>query len=425
MNAPAPSSDETRTRRFWRDTGYALTAFPLSLGAFVVGVVGFCLGVATLVIWIGVPILVGTVIMCRGLAQFERLQLKRVQFRGPGPIAYQSAPPGASRLKRILAPLRDPQSWLDLVWSVTGLVTGLLAFCVLVVWWAVVGAGLSYWFWQQWLPAPDESLASLIGWGSGRGPDIALNTIFGLVALLTLPVATRTVAWLHGSFSSALLNSRSDLAEELRRAVGARTAAQDAEVTALRRLERDIHDGPQQRLVRLSMDLGRARRQLTQDPALAEQILDESLDQARETVAELRALSRGIAPPLLVDRGLPAALAELAARHTGVVELEVSLTQALSPAIETAVYFTVSEALTNVAKHSGAARVTVRVVRTGEQVAVSVIDDGVGGAHLAKGQGLAGLQQRLAGVAGDLDVLSPPGGPTEIQARIPLPTVDR
>lgn len=168
------------------------------------------------------------------------------------------------------------------------------------------------------------------------------------------------------------------------------------------------------------MDLGRARRQVAGDPEQASATIESALEQARETLDELRALSRGIAPPLLVDRGLGVALDELVVRSAVPVTLVHDLPTGLSPHVETAVYFTVSEALTNVAKHSGADAADVRVVPDGTDLLVQVRDEGVGGAHPGKGQGLAGLVQRVAAVGGTLEVDSPAGGPTLVTARIPV-----
>lgn len=417
-----PAAEQIPWRRLLPDTVYALSAFPIALVAFVVGVTGFAVGVSTLIVWVGLPVLVGTVMAARAFAGLERIRLRRWQGRDVSSPDYLSAGPGAGRVRRSLVPLRDVQSWLDMLWSGTGLVTGTFAFSVALTWWAAAAGGLTYWFWQRWLPEPDSSLASILGLGEGRGPEIMLNSVFGVVAVLTLPWAVRFAAWTHASLATTLLDSRAELQAELRRALGARTAAQAAEVDALRRLERDIHDGPQQRLVRLSMDLGRAKRQMGTDPGRAEEIIDSALEQARETVAELRALSRGIAPPLLVDRGLAAALAEVAARHTGDVALRVEVPEDLGATIDTTVYFVVSEALTNVAKHAVADTVNVDVLASdGPQgsVEVTVRDDGRGGAALAKGRGLAGLATRLQAVGGVLEVDSPTGGPTVVRARIP------
>jgi signal transduction histidine kinase len=217
-----------------------------------------------------------------------------------------------------------------------------------------------------------------------------------------------------------LLTSRAAAQAELGRLTEGRNAAVAAEAVALRRLERDIHDGPQQRLVRLGMDLSRARRQLERDPDAARTTLDEAAGLARETLEELRALSRGIAPPVLADRGLAAALAALAARSPVPVELSVDLpAQRLAPVTENTAYFVVSEALANVAKHSRAGSCRVEVSCTGDRLRVLVEDDGTGGAVLAPGHGLSGLTDRLFAVDGELTVDSPRGGPTRLIGTLP------
>jgi signal transduction histidine kinase len=422
MTTPSVSFDFTDLRRTLRESAYTLTAFPLGLASFVTVVVLVTVGIGTAVIVGGVLLLVAGVLVARGVARLERARLRTWLGRDVPTPAYVRAAPGAGPVRRAFTPLRDPQSWLDVVWSVLSLVTGTVAFAFTLAWWAAAANGLTYWFWERYLPddGRDESLASLLGFGDGRTADVAVQTAIGLVALLTLPFVVRAMTLLHGGLAEAVLCGRAELQQEVARVEGGRDAARVAEAASLRRLERDIHDGPQQRLVRLSMDLGRARRQLDQDPAKVAETLDAALLQARETVDELRSLSRGIAPPLLVDRGLRAALGELMVRSDIPVESVVRVPDDLPPHVETAVYFVVAEALTNVAKHSGADRVSVHVVAGDGAVTVRVEDDGRGGAHLGKGQGLAGLAQRLAGVDGSLELTSPDGGPTVVAATIPL-----
>src|SRR6185437_3092986 len=189
---------------------------------------------------------------------------------------------------------------------------------------------------------------------------------------------------------------------------------------ALRRLERDIHDGPQQRLVRLALELGRAQHNFDRKPEAVRQALAEALVQTQEALDELRALSRGIAPPILVDRGLGEALGSLAARSAVPVELDVGpVHRRLDAAVETAAYFVVAEALTNVAKHSYAGRCVIGLRHGKAALRVWVKDDGVGGAGLAKGHGLRGLDDRLHALGGRLWVTSPDGGPTMITAELP------
>ncbi|WP_137293631.1 sensor histidine kinase [Nocardioides dongxiaopingii] len=407
-------------RRLVRDTAYLASGLVLGVVGLCVSVAGLAAGLGLLVVWVGLAVLVGTVLLSRGLAHVQRSQLRTLQGR-PAPLpTYLVAPAGSGPVRRLLTPLRDPQSWLDVLWGLVGFVTGLAGSCLAAAWWAAVANGLTYWFWQQWLPEGDTSgLVELVGWGEGRRDESLLQLGVGLVALVTLPLVVRACAAVHAGVADTLLSSRARLQSEVRQVADSRTSARLAEADSLRRLERDIHDGPQQRLVRLTMDLGRARRQLAQDPDRAAAILDEALQQARDTVGELRALSRGIAPPLLVDRGLRVALEELLQRATVPVASHVEIPDRLPPHVETTVYFVVAEAFTNIAKHSGAQRAALAVTHAGGRVAVVVQDDGAGGAHVAKGSGLAGLAQRLAGVEGTLDVDSPPGGPTVLRATLP------
>lgn len=421
---PVPVARPTRprgVRRVLLESGYGLSAFPISLVAFVVVLVDLTLGVALSIFIGGVLLIAVGVMVARGFARFERIRLQGMLGRSAPTPTYICAPSGAGFWRRQLTPLKDPQSWLDVVWALTGLVTGTIAFVVTLVWWAGAAGGLTYWFWQRWLPDDhdDTTLAELIGLGEGQRAESWLNLAIGAALLLTLPWVVRLVATMHASMAWVMLSSRAELQGEVARVEGGREAARMAEAESLRRLERDIHDGPQQRLVRLTMDLGRAKKQVADDPERAAATLDAALAQARETVAELRSLSRGIAPPLLVDRGLAAALEEMLTQCSVPVTSRIAVPEQLPPHVETAVYFVVAEALTNVAKHSGATGADVSVVADGSGVEVRVVDDGVGGAHPAKGLGLAGLRQRLAAVDGALEVDSPEGAGTTLVARIP------
>jgi signal transduction histidine kinase len=421
---PAPARPRG-VRRVLYDSGYAFSAFFLALPAFVIVVTDLALGLGLAILVGGVLLLWVGVMVARGFARFERIRLRGMLGKPAETPAYLCPRPEDGFWRKSFLPLRDAQSWLDVVWSVLGLVTGTVAFSLAVAWWAAAAGGLSYWFWQRWIPEGSDGttgLADLMGFGEGRHDEIVLNLVLGTVALLTLPLVMRFAASLHGGLAHLLLSSRAELQQEVRRVEGGRDAARAAEAASLRRLERDIHDGPQQRLVRLQMDLGRIKKQLGEDPELAGRTVDAALLQARETVDELRSLSRGIAPPLLVDRGLSAALGELTVRSDVPVEATLDVPGSLPPHVETAVYFVVAEALTNVAKHSGATRASVGVWMENGGVEVRVEDDGVGGAHLAKGSGLAGLQQRVLAADGRLEVSSPTGGPTVVSAWIPFGT---
>jgi signal transduction histidine kinase len=198
-----------------------------------------------------------------------------------------------------------------------------------------------------------------------------------------------------------------------------RAAAADAQAAELRRIERDLHDGAQARLVSLAMDLGMARERMDSDPDDARARVAEAHDEAKRALVELRDLARGIHPAILTDRGLDAALSAVATRCTVPVAVTVDLSARPAEAIEGIAYFTVSELLQNVSKHSGGSRAWVDVWQVEDRLMLHVGDDGPGGASVAAGSGLAGLAERLDSVDGVLVVDSPAGGPTRISAELP------
>jgi signal transduction histidine kinase len=198
-----------------------------------------------------------------------------------------------------------------------------------------------------------------------------------------------------------------------------RAAAVDAQATELRRIERDLHDGAQARMVAVTMDLGLAREKLDTDPAAARELLDAAHAEATTAIADLRQLVAGIAPAVLADRGLDAALSGLVATCRIPVSVDVHLPDRVPAAVEVAAYFVVSESLANVQKHASATTASVHVRVQGGRLVVEVGDDGRGGADPALGSGLAGLRDRVAALDGTLTVASPPGGPTLVRAEIP------
>lgn len=423
----APATPLPRRRGWFRqlgiDTGYVLASFPVAIAAFVVVVTGLALGAGLLVVWIGVAVLAAALLAARGFAMLERSWLPAV-LRRPVPESAYRRPEG-SRVRRLLTPLRDPQTWLDALHAIVRFPFAIFSFVLTVTFWSVALAGITYGAWDWALPdasrsADNQDLLELVGLESTAGRRIALYTVLGIFFALLLPVAVRAVALLQAQVGRGLLTSRAATQAQLDRATEGRNAAVAAEAVALRRLERDIHDGPQQRLVRLGMDLSRAQRQLDRDPDAARATLGEAAGLARETLEELRALSRGIAPPVLADRGLAAALAALAARSPVPVELAVDLpAERLAPVTENTAYFVVSEALANVAKHSGASSCRVEVTCREGRLTVLIEDDGTGGAVLAAGHGLSGLTDRLFAVDGELAVDSPRGGPTRLTGTLP------
>ncbi|MGY1806365.1 sensor histidine kinase [Blastococcus sp. SYSU D00669] len=425
LPSPPAATLQPRSRlgRLGADSAYNLLRFPLGIAAFVAVVTGLSVGVGLLVIWVGVAVLAVALLVARGFAGVERAMITPVLgYDVPRPRYLR---PEGSRVRRLTTPLRDPQTWLDALHGVIAFPFAILGFVVTVTFWSVALGGITYGAWDWALPDPstsadNEDLLELLGFESSAGSRIAFYTAIGVVFALILPFVVRATALLQAQLSRALLTSRAATQAEIGRLAGGRDAAVAAEAEQLRRLERDIHDGPQQRLVRLQMDLARAQRQMDRDPEAARTALGDAAGLARETLEELRALSRGIAPPVLADRGLAAALAAVAARSPVPIELSVDLPEGrLSPIAENTAYFVVSEALANVAKHSGAAKVRVTVARFGGLLRVEVEDDGSGGAVLAPGHGLAGLADRLRAVDGTLAVDSPRGGPTRLVAEVP------
>jgi signal transduction histidine kinase len=423
--APVERAAPTGWQRFWRGMAYQLAALPLGIVAFVLSVTGFSVGVGTAIIWIGVPVLVGTLLVGRWTAGMERGMVGWASGRALPPHHYRPTK-GAGRLARLVNRLRDPQSWRDLLHSVVAFPLRIAGF-VIGVTWLVGGLGGALavtWMWS--IPYDDDGGGGLVWLLTGDrspAPEIALNTVLGLVLLATAPLVLRgLVAVERGLAVGLLTNESAALRARATQLEAGRRAAVQAEAQTLRRLERDIHDGPQQRLVRLNMDLEAVVRRLDDDPDRARPLVAEALAQSREALDELRALSRGIAPPILADRGLGPALAAAAARCPVQVSLDVALPDGrrLAAAVENTAYFVVTEALTNVAKHAQATLCTVSVGMDAERVLVQVLDNGRGGAHLGKGHGLAGLADRLAAVEGELDVVSPVGGPTVLTAEIPL-----
>ncbi|MBG0565148.1 sensor histidine kinase [Actinoplanes aureus] len=415
-------------RQLGIDTQYVLLGFPIGLITIVLCMTGFALGIGTAIIWIGLPIMVATLGMSRGFATVERARVGPVLRRKvPHPV-YRTARNGGW-VQRTFVPLADVQYWLDLLHGMFRFIPSTLAFCFVITWWSVTLAGLLYPLYDWALPHPEGNyeLVELLGFQDSAGNRIFLNLAIGVIFAATLYPVVRASAMFEALFARGLLSGVFELRQQVIQAHAERDVAQQqkaaavsAEAVALRRLERDIHDGPQQRLVRLAMDLGRAEQQFATDPDAARATVAEALSQTRETLDELRALSRGIAPPILVDRGLQAALTALAGRCTVPVDLDAPPIERLDPAVESTAYFVVAEALTNVAKHSHATEVQVTVQRIATGLLVTVADDGVGGASLAKGHGLAGLDDRVRAAGGVLAVESAEGEGTRLTAALPI-----
>ncbi len=428
QSLPSPPGIEGDTRPTWwqsvsRDARYLLVDWPLLLVAFVLVIPLFFSGVGLVVVWVGLPILVGTALLARGFATLERSLLTGLQGR-PAPAAYQPVR-GGNRFSRMLSPLRDPQTWLDGLWVVLNFIVSTITWPLTVIWvvsaaCVVLGPVIAIWFPILFGDENYGGLAELLRLPYPATAEVVLYFVYGLLFAATLRPALRGVASLQGGLAHWLLCSRAESAARITELRDSRDAGRRAESDALRKLERDIHDGPQQRLIRLNMDLARASRSADTDPEKTRTVLAGAMQQTQDTLAELRQLSRGIAPPVLVDRGLAAAIAEAAARSEVPVTIQADLDRPLPDHVATAAYFVVSEALANLNKHSAATAAEVDAGVEADRLVVAVTDNGVGGAGIAKGHGLAGLEQRLQAVDGRLEVVSPVGGPTVVRASIPL-----
>jgi signal transduction histidine kinase len=401
-------------------TVYLLVSMFIGLTWLVVLTVGLSLGLGTLIIWVGVLVLALTVLAWRGGAWLERRWV-RAMLGVPIPDPYRPAPTG-SLWHRARVVTSDPATWKDLAYLVVLFPLGLIWFVVTTtLWTAAIGLLTApLWYW-----VPDDGGVALISDGD-RGllvidtlPEALLAALVGAALCVAAAWAVKGMAAAHAAVAVALLGpSQAQLQARVEALQASRDRAVDSAEAERRRIERDLHDGAQQRLVALAMDLGMARAKLETDPAAATALVGEAHEEAKRALAELRDLARGIHPAVLADRGLDAAISALAARSPVPVGIEVATGRLPGP-VESAAYFVVAEALANAAKHARATEIGVRISRHRDLLIVEVIDDGVGGADPAKGSGLRGLADRVAAVDGRLDITSPAGGPTVIRAELP------
>ncbi|MCX4552976.1 MULTISPECIES: sensor histidine kinase [unclassified Streptomyces] len=419
-------------RRTLVESLYLLTAPFTAAAGLLLMVGGLCVATVGSLLPGGSPVAARSLALARWSGDLEWWRIGTVRSRTDGTR-------GAGRRPRSkeTADATGPGLWLDLAHAVSVLPVVLVTSVVTVLWWFVGAATATYPLRIQVTPG---SLRPMTLYAGSDRSHIALSLgltapterlVFaitvGVLLLFTLPLVTRVCVAAQAGLGQALLSSTSVSHRRTGRsgqgrdtARGQAAAAVTAEAVALRRLERDIHDGPQQQLVRLAMELGRAQHHFDRKPELVRAALADAVVQTQEALDELRALSRGIAPPVLTDRGLREALSALVARCVVPAELDADpLSRQLDAGVETAAYFVVAEALTNVAKHSHARRCTVGMRHTGEILRVRVTDDGVGGAALAKGHGLQGLADRVHAVGGRLRVDSPEDGPTTVTAELP------
>ncbi|MFJ2826296.1 sensor histidine kinase [Streptomyces sp. NPDC087263] len=337
------------------------------------------------------------------------------------PARYRPVPEGANPWERCFRMLRDPATWRDLAWlpvdMTAGFVTALLpaalllypleGFALALGLWRVLTDGTSTGWWYGFVPVSGQGTALLAG---------ALGVAFlGAAYRLTPPLLR-----VHFLLTRAVLSpGEGELAERVRVLTETRRDAVDTSAAELRRIERDLHDGAQARLVAMGMDLGTIEALVEKDPAKAKELLAQARRSSADALTELRDLVRGIHPPVLAERGLGDAVRALALRLPLVSEVEVELDGRPGEPVEAAAYFAVSEVLTNAVKHSGAERVWVDVHHADGMLRITVTDNGTGGARLDAGSGLTGVDRRLGTFDGVLAVSSPAGGPTMVTMEIP------
>jgi signal transduction histidine kinase len=313
---------------------------------------------------------------------------------------------------------------------------------VVVLTWALTTRG---YFWPVWVMLPTGLLLAVHGWitlvqvkpdlwlqrfGRGFAIQLGISVALGVFLVLIWEVTTHGYFWpawpllglgvlllAHLVYVLATRSRRAELERRIDVLTESRAGAVDAQEAKLRRIERDLHDGAQARLVSLGMSLGMAEQKLATDPDGARQLLVDARMGAHEALEDLRDLARGIHPPLLSDRGLEAAVGALAARSPIRVSMSVEADRPPA-AVETAAYFVAAEALANASKHADPTRVDIRIVRERDALVVEVVDDGPGGADPA-GAGLTGMRRRVEALDGTLHVSSPAGGPTVVRAELP------
>jgi signal transduction histidine kinase len=379
------------------------------------------LGLSTLLAVIGVLFLVLAIEGSRLLARIERRRL----FVGEPvrPVAHPYRPLRGGVVAVLRAAFADESRWRDVIYVAINLPLSVLEFAAVgVVWTAALGL-LTSPVWYDLVP--NAPAVDLLGPLSGHdGPSILLRALGGAALLGAAASLSQVIVALHRGLVAILLCTSAEraLRQQVEVLRESRAAVLDVEASELHRIERDLHDGAQQRLVALTIDLGRASERLETDPAAARALIRDGQAQAQLALAELRDLVRGIAPSILLDRGVVPAIESISGGGGVATRIVSGLGpgQRFAPAIERAAYFVAAEALANVAKHSGATRCDVRVQVDAGRLVVEIEDDGTGGATATPNGGLAGLRRRVEGVDGRFEVESPAGGPTVIRATFPL-----
>ena len=398
----------------WLATIHVLMGLPIAIVAFTVVLTLVALTAGLLVTAVlAVVTLSMLLVSVRGLSALQRsrfrvllgVDIPNVRVRHEGPW-----------LRRLFAEARASVTWRQVGYHLLSLPISVLGYVLVTVAWSA-GLAMSLVFTYRWA-LPDRGI---FGWDMRSPAALISVTAVGLVLLLAAPWVAQAMADLDLTAARALLGpSRTqELSNRVELLARSRDSAVDAADAERRRLERDLHDGAQQRLESLAMNLGMARAKLTDEAPAARKAIEQAHDEAKQALVELRDFVRGLHPAVLNDRGLDAALSGIAARAPLPVNVRVDIARRCSPTIEAVAYFVVSEALTNVAKHAHASRAEVAVEHADNGLRIVVADDGQGGAKPDAGSVLRGLANRVASVGGTLTIDSPTGGPTLIVADLP------
>jgi signal transduction histidine kinase len=391
----------------WLVGAWVGSLFGRSLGGGAGGLALRLLGPAMLTVWLFLP-----------LSTFERARYRLTL--GMSIAAPRLPPRGHSWGRWALALTASDAVWRQLAYYLLLVPLSLVNLGGLLLAWSVPPALVLL---PVYYPEFSARHTAIAGFSVGtRSTGWVVSGLAALFLVLVSPQVIRGLSRADAALARSLLGP--SVAGQLTERVGeletSRRRAVDSAEAERRRIERDLHDGAQQRLVSLALTLGRVKARLpTQLDPDTRLLIDDAYREARLATAELRDLTRGLHPPVLTDRGLDAALSAVAARAPVPVQIDVRAEPRPSPTVEAIAYFVVTEALTNVAKHARATRAWVEIRCHGGLLRITVADDGVGGAEPAAGSGLSGLADRLSGVDGRLSVVSPRGGPTALTVEIP------
>ena len=393
-------------------------SLPISIFAFVIVVVGLALSVGLIpVLLAGIPVMWALFAFSRGLGHVQRS--KFAVFDGTriaDPVPPLRRP---TWLGRIVERLRSTERWKEIAYHLVALPASAVSFSLASVAWC---GSLTLALLPAYVNRMPGDSAKFYFFEVTNDGGVWLACALGVVGIVFVaPWVTLGLAAADRSMAVSLLGPSATAVFEAEREQleTRRSAAVDSAEGERRRIERDLHDGAQQRLVALAAELGAAKERLEHDPVCGREMVGRAHDEAKAALAELRDLVRGIHPVILDDRGLDAALSAVVARSPVPVGLDVQLTVRPPKHVESTAYFVVSEALTNIARHSQATRAKVSIANTANRLVVEVHDNGGGGADAARGTGLQGLRDRVAGAGGSMYVISPAGGPTTLLVELP------